>query len=84
MLLYNICIGRSMMKSWYSPFSIVEEVRRVRRAQLSVFPSNLDTLITFYREVILHFSTRTLNQGLFFTTEKQPRLFSHLHSKGRR
>lgn len=47
MLLYNICIGHSTVKSWYFPFSIVEEVWGVRRAQLSVFPPNLDTFITF-------------------------------------
>lgn len=38
MLLYKICIGHSMMKSWYFPFSVVEEVWRVCRAQLPVSP----------------------------------------------
>lgn len=48
MLLYKICIGQNMMKSWYFPFPVVEEEQRVCRAQLSApSPTNLHILITF-------------------------------------
>lgn len=83
MLLYNTCIGRSVMKPWYFLFSIVEEVWRCAGHSCQFFLFIKTPSLPFKEKWFCVFPHTPSTSAVLDNGKTSP-CFSQLHSEGRR